>query len=205
MRWELRYGRGGWVRVDAEDVPGPLYLRYRLERGFLVLCELYLDAHDAEVSAKTLAALNISDVTRFLQQDGFDGVTFNIGQPGPDLSRLASYFGHGFGHAGQHWVSDSMWAQYPGSGVTQPPPASFEPIAERRVPEPVQRPVDGLTDEFLRSIAVNYLYWVSEGRHPALTIKEQIGAGYTIRTVRSWIKKARDEEFLPPTTQGKMS
>ena len=205
MVWDLRFGRGGWVRVDASDVTGPVYLRYRLERGFVVLCELYLDAHNSEISAKTLSDLNVSDVTRFLQQDGIEGITHHLNEPGPDLSRLASYFNTGFGSQAKHWVADSMRAQHSASGVEQPRMPKFDAPAERREPEPVRKPTGGrLSPEFLRSVAANYLYWASEGKHPAPTIQLQVGPGIPIRTVRSWIKKARDEQYLPPTTQGRV-
>lgn len=203
---KIFYGNGGWLRVDAEDMPGPLYLRYRRDNGLPVLIEMYLDAQAGELPFESLKDLHadLKAFTSFAMQGRADWLDQTNQTPGPDLSRLASYFGTGFGkRQPDSWVAESMHAQYPNSDVKQPPMGMDESVTfEPQQPEPVERPKDGgLSDEFLRTIALNYTWATNTGQNPAPFIKEQ--SGYDVRTVHSWINKARDRGFLPPTRQGK--
>lgn len=105
------------------------------------------------------------------------------------------------------WVELSMLAQltthYEQAGLP-PVPQAADPSPRRRStaePEPIQLayPVDGLTDAFLSDVARAYRAAVGQGRtDPAVAIAEAMGETSNVRTVHSWIYKARKQGFLPP-------
>jgi hypothetical protein len=82
---------------------------------------------------------------------------------------------------------------------------SSEPSRRRRrlqaEPEPIilAHPVNGLTDAFLQDVAAAHRAALGQGRtDPAVAIAEALGEGAQVRTVHSWIYKARKRGFLPP-------
>lgn len=198
----ISYGNGGWVCVQADDVPGPVYLRYRVEGSRPVLSEFYLDAHDSEIASSLLATLDLRALNLFVMNGMGDWLDRSVRMPSPDLSRLASHFGTSFGRRPGHWVADSMRAQILGSPVPQAPfAATRDPETEVTQPDPVRPPETGLDDEFLRSVARNYIWAISKHRRPAPAIAAQ--AQCSDRTVHAWIRKARARGILEPTTQGR--
>jgi hypothetical protein len=96
-----------------------------------------------------------------------------------------------------------MRAQIKGSTVQQAPMGRDPKVnKEPRPPDPVKAPKNGLTDDFLRSVADNYVWAARNRQRPAPMIATQ--SGCPVRTVRSWIMKARDRGILTPTTRGKV-
>jgi hypothetical protein len=199
----ISYGNGGWVRLDDPDMPGPVYLRYRSESGRPVLTEFYLDGRGQELPSGIFRELDPAGVTAWAMRGEGEWLDRSPHRLGPDLSRLASHFRTGFGSQASHWVADSMRAQILGGTVKQAPmgreTVTFEELAQ---PDPVNAPRDGLTDEFLRSVADNYVWAVRGRERPAKVIAAQAGA--SVRTVHAWIRKARDRGILAPTTRGKV-
>ena len=97
-----------------------------------------------------------------------------------------------------------MRAQIKGSDVKQAPMGP-DPQPDPQVdvrPSAVTAPEHGLTDDFLRQVAANYVWAVRHRKRPAPFIAEQ--SGYSVRTVHSWISKARARGFLAPTTKGRV-
>lgn len=200
---QISYGNGGWVQVQAEDMPGPVYLRYRSDRGRPVLCEFYLDAHDDEITTASFETLDLRAFTLFAMQDMGDWLERTLRSPGPDLSRLASHFATGFGSQARDWIADSMRAQIPGSNVPQREFARRQTPAPLMRPDPVSPPDSGLDDQFLRTVARNYIWAVREHLRPAPTIAKQ--AQCSPRTVHAWVRKARERGILEPTTRGRVA
>jgi hypothetical protein len=199
---QMSYGHGGWVRVDDADMPGPLYLRYRSDSGRPVLIEFYLDARGHEVPPGLFRALDLAGVTAWGMRDAGDWLARSVLEPGPDLSRLASYYGTTFGSRAKHWVADSWRAQIRGSAVAQAPVQSEPDTREEpRQPDQLKRP-HRITDDFLRAVADNYAWSILSGDWPAPQIAAQ--TGYSVRTAQKWIGQARARGFLAPTTKGRM-
>jgi hypothetical protein len=199
---QISYGSGGWVRIDDPEMPGPVYLRYRSDSGRPVLTEFYLDGRSREIPSGLFRTLDLAGFTAWAMRGEGDWLERSSRHPGADLSRLASHFHTGFGRQAAHWVADSMRAQIKGSTVPQAPmgrdpKADKEPSAPDRV-----EPPNGLTDDFLRSVADNYVWAVRNRERPAVVIADQAGA--SVRTVHAWIRKARDRGILAPTTRGKV-
>ena len=199
---QTTFGRGGWVRLDDPDMPGPVYLRYRSDNGRPVLTEFYLDGRGSEIPPGVFRDLDLTGFTAWAMRGEGGWLERSPRSPGPDLSRLASYFGTGFGRQASHWVADSMRAQIPGGPVKQAPMAREPKVdVEPSAPEPVKLP-NGLTDEFLATVADNYAWALRNRRRPAPMIAAQTGS--SVRTVHAWIRKARDRGILAPTTRGKV-
>jgi hypothetical protein len=199
-------GSGGWVRLDDPDMPGPVYLRYRSADGRPVLTEFYIDGRGREIPSGLFRTLDLASFTAWAMRGEDDWLERSPRYPGPDLSRLASYFrSSGFSRQIAHWVADSWRAQIPvpGSTVKQAPMMRGPKMDEEpRPPDPVKAPKNGLTDDFLRSVADNYVWAARNRQRPAPMIAAQTGC--PVRTVRSWIMKARDRGILAPTTRGKV-
>lgn len=202
----MTFGNGGWVRVADTDLPGPLYLRYRLAGSRPVLGEFYLDAGDAEISSSLMRDLDLKAYTALIARESAAWLAWSVNHPGPDLSLLASYFGTSFGRQARknkNWVWESFQAQYDESDVPRPEraanrSASVTPSA----PVPVALPEHGLTDDFLRSVADNYAWAVGMGKRPAPMIAAQSQS--SVRTVHAWVRKARERGIMPATTQGRV-
>jgi hypothetical protein len=227
---QITYGHGGWIRLDDTDMPGPLYLRYRSDSGRPVLTEFYLDGRGREIPSGLFRTLDLAGVTALAMRGEGAWLESSARQAGPDLSRLASSFGTIYGggtYAGRHcqecnaplrrgkalpsgeeqaltdWVALSWFSQFPKSKIPQPRRVSEpKPQEEMSAPTPVRAPSNGLTNEFLQSVADNYVWAVMCRQRPAPMIEAQ--SGCPVRTVRSWIMKARARGILAPTTRGKV-
>lgn len=202
----IRFGNGGWVRVDDENLPGPLYLRYKLAGNRPVLVEMYLDAGGTEIHPGITRDLDLRAYTAqvFMATTQYypEWLARSVQIPGPDLSRLASYFGSSFGRRANHWVADSFRAQYEDSDVPQAPRAGERGTPTTpKAPVPVRPPENGLSDDFLSLVADNYAWAVGTGQSPAPMIAAQ--AQCSVRTVHAWVRKARDRGIMPPTSQGR--
>lgn len=199
----IGYGNGGWVRVDDPDLPGPLYLRYDSGAGRPVLTEMYLDGRGHEIATGTVRNLDLTGLTALVAQGMVDWVHRSSRHPGVNLSTLASYYATTFTRKATHWVADAWRSEAPAFFGVKPVPRKPdpEPVPEEVAPPPVERP-NGLTDDFLRSVAENYVWAIRCRQRPAPTIAEQ--TGYSVRTVHAWIRKARAQGILPPAKQGRV-
>lgn len=156
----------------SEDTP--LYLRLRPgERGRWHVSELYFDGQGRPLTGAMLRRVPLAQIEAFVQEDRDDLAALVEGdrRPAVDLSALAA-------------------RNVPRSGTAPAPP---EP------PPPLSRPVDGITDDFLRQVARAYSFAAREGR-PAPTLAEQ--AGVPVQTVRRWIYQARKRGIIPPGRPG---
>jgi hypothetical protein len=226
---QITYGHGGWVRVDAPDMPGPVYLRYRGDSGRPVLTEFYLDGRGREIPSGLFRTLDLAGVTALGMRGEGAWLESSPRLAGPDLSRLASSFGTSWGtgtFAGRHcqecnapllrgmalpngteqaltdWVALSWYSQFEKSSIPQPEREREPEIGEEvSAPAPVEAP-NGLTDDFLQSVADNYAWAVSIRQRPAPMIAAQ--TGYSVRTIHAWIRKARARGILAPTSRGKV-
>jgi len=60
-----------------------------------------------------------------------------------------------------------------------------------------------ITPEFLKRISEIYLEAAKESSKPTKAVANYFGKD--IKTAQSWVKRARDQRLLPPTTRGKIS
>jgi hypothetical protein len=204
MAQTTSFGTGGWVRLDDPEMPGPVYLRYRSDGGRAVLTEFYIDGRDREIPTGLFRKLDLAGFTAWAMHGMGEWLEVGASEPAPDLSRLASYWKHRPGPARKDWIADSFRAQS-GEGPVKQPPFGHEPGKVEHKPsrpDPVKAPKNGLTDDFLGTVADNYVWAVRNHERPAVVIAAQ--TGYQKRTVSSWIMKARDRGLLMPTTQGKV-
>jgi hypothetical protein len=194
------FGNGGWVKVDSPDRPGPLYVRLSPHPadGRWVVTELYLDGGGHPITGAMLRKLPISYIEGALQDD--DEARQHLADRSkvvsPDLSTAASYYATTVGSRATGWVADMLRSQVAGSVRRQP----GRQLGRRKVP-PLQRPQDGLTDDFLRHVARNYAAAVRRGDAPALALAAQ--ADVPAQTVRRWVYLARQRGIMPPGRQGR--
>lgn len=204
MQW--RHGNGGWVRFDASDWTGPVYVKFTEDDGRLVAREIYIDPRGGELRSADLRQLDVSRLAALAGTDWNDPVRLaNRNDPGPDLSRLASHFSTRY-PSKSDWVGQSYLAQLPGSGVKAPRMgATVLPrgVEDRSPPTPLRAPEHGLTDAFLREVADAYGAAVERREHPAKALADQ--AGVDVRTVHSWVYKARKRGIMPATKRGSVS
>jgi hypothetical protein len=189
---------GGWAKVDGLGLPGPCYVRLHRDGVRAVVSEVYVDGRGAGI-ARAMKSLDLRALEAVVTSDPklLEWVGRAEGHAGPDLSRLASHYDASmWGDNADHWVADAWRAQIPGSGTPQAPMGAGGTSVEPGAPSPVARPREGLTDDFLRSVAANYAWAVSQGVRPAPFIGDQ--TGYDVNTVRSWVKKARARGILAP-------
>jgi hypothetical protein len=228
----IQYGHGGWVRVEEESLPGPLYMRFDGRMGRPVLTELYLDSEGGEIKGATTRELDLAGITAYVASGEGGRLESSSRLAGPDLSLLASTFATAYGpglFAGRHcescggpvrgahplpngaeraltdWLALSWFAQIPGSGIDRPRRhVDREDVAEPSRPEPLVPPGTRLTDDFLAAVARHYAWAALNGLRPAPYIREQLGGGWSVRTVHSWIRKARERGIIAPTTRGRV-
>lgn len=105
------------------------------------------------------------------------------------------------------WVHLSLLAQYDreffesrGWPIVPQSPRGREGETEvGSEPITLADPEAGLTDAFLQDVARAYRAAVGQGRRdPAVAISELPSVTYGVRTVHSWIYKARKRGYLPP-------
>jgi len=196
----VEYGNGGWVRVTAPDLPGPLYLRFSQdESGRWHTSEIYLQGESRPVVAADLRGLPLAELeTIILADEGRKLLADHARTVAPDLSTLASYFGTTFGSQAKHWVAESYRAQMRGERIRKEPEARR---IERRPVAPLAPPgPDGLTDEFLRHVAAAYADAVGRGQRPAQELAAQ--ADVSPRNVHRWVYLARQRGLMAPGRRG---
>jgi hypothetical protein len=227
VRYRRTAGRGGWVRVDLDAVPGPLWLRLSSEGGRWYLSEFYLDGRGAEITPgmlRTLSRIPPAVIGALLDgADESDEFSRLADEPGPDLSRLAGYalapslqrWAPRLVKRGQSgWALDSLRAQLPAAlqeemfGATiDPAPAFPDPDDDRTPPdvEPAPPPPSGghVDDEFLRSVAGYYRWAVGNRLRPGPEIAK--ASKVSLRTAQNWVYLARKSGTLPPTKPGRVN
>lgn len=168
---EATYGAGGWVRIRHEDLPGPLYLRLAEEPSGR------WRIHDVFLRGAWRPVIGAD--LRELNLSGIeewlqvdsDFIAMGIGETAPALDDFEAAFG------------------------------SEKPLREaQRVPR-LQRPTNGLTDEFLRHVAAAYRQALSDGKAPAPELARQVGDGATARTIHKWVAIARQRNVMPPAAR----
>jgi len=216
------YGNGGWVCIDDEDLPGPLYLRFsKDDTGRWRTRELYLEGRWRHLVGADFRELALADLEAVIL-DGEEHLAGRAETPGPDLSRLAAHLATTWGpgaYSGDHckgcgaptnrrgralrdWVALSWFAQYPNSGVPQRKmPKGPKPPVEEQVP-PIEAPRDGLTDDFLHHVAAAYRAAVRRRLRPGPELARQ--ARVSVRTVHRWIYTARRRKIMPPGQRGRV-
>jgi hypothetical protein len=211
------FGYGGWVAIDDLGLPGPLYVRVReAEDGRLTVREFYLDASRAEspIGQRDLREFPLSALEAFVNANRHlvkPGPP--QGEPGPDLSTLASHFDTMYLNIDPgDWVALSFASQMP----ERMKAAGARPIRKIK-PKSVDRwrvveddrefrlngasPQKGLTDEFLRDVARAYSAAVQRGERPNRAIAEQ--TGYPLKTAQRWVYTARDRKIMPRGRKGR--
>jgi hypothetical protein len=145
----IRYGNGGWVRIDGLGLPGVVYARFDVDAndGWR-LHEVYVDGAGEALPTGILRDVPASTLA-VVPAEGRDVLESRRRIPGPDLRRLAAHFDTTWGslthdggacrtcggpikggswrheagveEATQNWVAESWFAQIDGSVVKQPP------------------------------------------------------------------------------------
>lgn len=189
----IHQGNGGWHEVEGDlGLPGRVYFRVQVVDGATRITELYLDGRGEPLQSVARFPL------RGLEQLASQASRERMQVAGPDLSRLAAHFATTFGTA-KHWVADAWRAQYPDSGVPQAPMPRSRRQHEAETEIRLAAPDEGLTETFLRDLALAYEQAVRQRRPPATAIAE--ATGYDRRTVESWIYKARKRGIMPPAAK----
>lgn len=201
----IRYGNGGWVRVEDADLPGPLYLRFAQDdaRRWRVR-EFYLDGSDGRfIEAADLQVKLSSLTTLIVDGPGRDALARKAAFAAPDLSALASYYNHSFGSQARHWVAESFRAQMRGDDITKTDTPSTGTEINRSRVAPLKQPTEGLTDDFLRHVAAAYAEAVRQGKRP---VSRELAAQADVshRTVNNWVYIARKRGLMDPGRPGRI-
>jgi hypothetical protein len=229
----VRYGNGGWVRIDGVGLPGVVYARFDVsaDDGWR-LHEIYVDGAGEALPTGILRDVPVSTLA-VVPAEGRDILESRRPIPGPDLRRLAAHFGTTWGalshdgaacgtcggpikggrwrheagveEATQNWVAESWFAQFDRSAVKQVPAPRERPVTE---PETEEFPV--IDSPAGRRITNEFLETVA--RAYVLAIRKGMYPAPIIaelaqvspKTVRKWIAKARERGIMPPGTQGKV-
>lgn len=193
------YGNGGWVRVDRDGLPGPVYMRFaQAAGGRWQVRDLYIEAREGEpIEARHLRDLPLAALEAMVlaHRDRLRPDTH-----GPDLGTLASNYATTFGRRPASWVAESMRDPAANRRLRRQPPRA---VPAPEVP-PLDRP-DRLDDEFLRHVADAYADAIRRGASsPAAQLAAEAGGGLPVRTVHRWIYLARKAGHLPPGTRGRI-
>jgi hypothetical protein len=212
-------GNGGWVEVEdpQSGLPGRVYLRLAEVDGVDRVVELYIDGQGQPIRPGPLRRLPLAWLEEWLASWTSRG---RRAVAGPDLARLASYFGTSWslprpdnyckscaapvrwtsGKAITNWVELSWLAQNAavhGLHLEQVPLGPRGRIEEQELPELVLEMNDGrLTDAFLSDVAKAYDAAVARRLPPALAIADLVGVEQ--KTVQSWFAKARKRGLMAP-------
>lgn len=220
------FGNGGWVAVDGLGLPGLLYLRLRDVQGALRVSEFYLDASLSEsvIDTQDLTSIPLARLEALINSYFADRVRQGIKLPAPDLSLLASHFASGLGTQAAvarqiqrgDWVISCLASQHipPGDKSLDLAPGvrAMRVARGRRVdPERIRSedrefrltegPKEGLTDEFLTSVARAYRAALARGERPNASIRDQLGGpqnGVSLKTVQRWVYTARQRKIMDP-------
>lgn len=205
----VHQGRAGWHRLTECDFPGEVYVRVAEVDGSLKITELYADGRGRAIIPSWLRGLPlrlIEETAEWLEADGPHGSSNRTSGIGPDLSRLATWYGSTVSAtaAGKNWVYDSFLAQARGSKVAQAPRARMSQSgAEPEEPALSAPGPEGLSDEFLVAVAEAYRRSVAKRLPPAKTLAAL--AGVSPRTVHDWVAKARKRGLMAPaSTRGRV-
>jgi hypothetical protein len=220
----MTLGFGGWCRIVGDDLPGPLFLRFRQDaHGRLSVRDFYLqadwrplisgDMRERDLGRLTAVATSALDhLSEHRRRQFFES-------PGPDLATLADSFDTwppaAVPEACECCGSPVVWAydeprpldwvaQSRMAGkhdvVPSPPKHRRKGKAKAAVPSGAAlTPQEGyveLTDDFLRQVADAYLAARARSGRPAVALAQQ--AKREVNTVRRWIRIARERGFLPP-------
>lgn len=183
-------GRDLWLQWPVgDDVPGDVWMRYyeepdgRWRIGTVVIDTMPTgDADDAErgpITRQVLSAVPVRDAERFIQR----GLA-------PQAWGLKEFVPSGWPHGDPV----EMLRQRSKSGKAQAPRRA------KRYRLSVMPPNGELTDAYLSKVVKAYLSAVEHGLAPSPTIAADTGA--QVRTVRSWIHKARQRGLMPPGVRG---
>lgn len=200
MRFALSYGRGGWCRVFADQLPD-LYVRLEPNGGVWRITELYVDGRGQPLSAGMLRELPAAAIESAVNADPDGALTDDYGFPSIQMGVLASHYADpgklGPDHLGTRtWFDDMIRSQIADSGV--PTVKRRQHRRDRGRPEvpPLRAPENGLTDEFLGHVARAYHQAVINGQSPAKQLAAEVGDGTSVRTVHRWIYTARKRGIL---------
>ena len=199
----ISLGNGGWVRVDSEALPGPLYLRLvRDDAGHWHTREVYLEGEGRHIEAADLRNIPLRALeTEILANGGQQWMSAHAEILAPDLATLARYYATTFGRRGSdNWVAQSFIAQTPDGAALRPPQAdSPEPVRHSPVPPLAAPGMEGLTDEFLAHVAGAYRAAVASRKQPGPELARQ--AGVPVRTVHRWVYIARQRGIIAPAAR----
>lgn len=219
-------GNGGWVEVEGLELPGRVYARFQEVDGQVRMTELYVDGDGKPIQAGAVRRLPVTAIEQGLSDDDYLKATSGVAGPDlsrlaasytttfASSPRTGGYKGRHCEHcdaplrgregwAARHgdreqavtdWVELSWLAQY-GGGV--PLPKYRTRRAKSVEPEELKlsAPEDGLTDAFLADVARAYRLAVERRLPPATALAEASGAN--VRTVQSWVYKARKRGIMP--------
>lgn len=177
------YKGDGWVRLTDEDFPGPLFLRLEPdERGRYRVVDLIWRSLWRPLVAADLRELNLAGIEEWLQADAEwierdpddpDGPGSSDGRFDDELDR---------------WSRDA-W------------PWTADMVGPTARVERLQRPTNGLTDDFLRHVAAAHRQAVLDRLAPAPELARQVGDGATARTIHKWVAIARQRGLMPPAAR----
>lgn len=182
------HSESNWVRMEEESLPGVVYAEWQEDPDgrrrvvqLVVDCGPFGAGTGVPITSETLRLVKVADLERMLNTPP-DGWTRG------SEHRRAALDGPNPGHElRQHF------------GV----PRSRVDWAEadaRRFRLRVMPPNGRLTDEYLGKVVRAYHAAVEAGEYPAPSIARDCGASE--RTVRSWVRKARDRGLMAPGRAG---
>lgn len=204
--------------IDDVGLPGLLYVRVRqAPDGRLRICELYIDATASEpgLRQQDLRALRLGAIETFLNESPPEEfLLYDMNEPGPDLSTLATYFRTRINPAawGQTaklatWAQLSLAAQWDKSPDPKPRRAKRQAwVWKKRVVTQDRdfrlapgAPDEGLTPEFLHDVARAYAAAVARGERPNVALAAQ--TGYTPKAAQKWVYTARARKIMPKASK----
>lgn len=202
----MSFGNGGWVRVDLDTLPGPLYVRFQHIGERWRPTELYLDGRDQLLIGEMLRRLPLPAIEDAANEYE-DVLASRVHAPGVDLSVLASHYGTTFSRkmVERNWVAASFYAQFPGSKKVERA-SHREDAADvdlAMVVPPLRYAADGrsLTDDFLKSVAEAMAAAGRVKDAPAKFLAER--EDVSDRTVHKWMYTARKRGVVKPGRPGR--
>lgn len=205
--------------MRASDVPtlppGALvYVRFERDEAArrLVPLDVFVESTEGtRLRGEHLRKLPLDVIEAVANEDDGADVESRMRHPGPLLGVAASHLATSWGtRQGEphrpDWTADMFWSQVEGSGVPRAKRAATPERVEGEVPAKLTTPPDGrYSDEWFRSLARSYnwalLQWRTRGGDPpARELAQQ--AGVSVKTVHSWVYRARKAGFLSRVGQG---
>lgn len=207
--------------MRASDVPtlppGALvYVKFGrdTEARRLVPLEVFIESTDgSRIRGEHLRKLPLDVIEAVANEDDGADVESGMRHPGPLLGIAASHMSTPWGEwQGRefnrpNWATDMLGSQINDSGVPRAKRGLAVPKREMgEAPPQLTTPPDGrYSDEWFRSLARSYnwalLEWRTRGGEPpAKELARQ--AGVSVKTVHSWVYRARKAGFLSRVGQG---